>query len=470
MKKIIISALVSGVLFSSSIAQQISNGDFENWTVNILYEEPDSFLSTNSWVYMSNGNGNVTKTTSAYHGSYAAQLSTVQTSSDTMFGGLFIGTPGNQIINGGIPYTGQPDSVSVYIKYYIQPNDTAFFIVAFKNGGSIISMALQTFTGTQSAYKRISIPTNLPISPVPDSLVAIISSSNLDPPRFPGSTLTIDSITMIGTTQAFPNPSFEIWTPKSIEDPDNWTTINFGAQPNGPLSATKSTSAYSGTYALRLETVNTVWGQQMGYITNGYLGQNGPAGGMQVFSNPSKITGYYKYFPVGSDTALGGAFSYINSSVIDSNFIFLTAQNNYTYFEIPLTYTGWPYVDTLNIIFTSSNMLDSAFVGLGSVLFLDSLNILYNPVSVNSIDNYFSHSVYPNPFSNTAIISLSNYNGNICDFVLYDILGNEVMKKENISSNNILIDRSNLPSGIYNYRITQHSTSSIIVTGKLAVK
>lgn len=470
MKKIIVSFILISALFSKAIAQQIANGNFENWTINTLYEEPDSFLSTNSWLYMSTGNGNVAKTTSAYHGSYAVQLTTVQTSTDTMFGGLFIGSPGNQTIDGGIPYTGQPDSISVYVKYNIQPNDTGFFIVAFKNGGSIISMAVQTFTGVQSTYMRIAVPTNLPVSPVPDSLVAIISSSNLDPPRFPGSTLTLDSVTMIGTTQQFPNPSFENWTPKIIEDPDNWTTINFGAMPNGPLSATKSTSAYSGIYALRLETVNTVWGQQMGYVTNGYLGQNGPAGGMQVFANPGKITGYYKYFPVGNDTALGGAFSYINSALVDSNFIFLTAQNTYTYFEISMNYTGWPYIDTLNIIFTSSNMMDSAFVGLGSVLFIDSLNILYNPVSVNSIDNSFSHSVFPNPFSNTAIISLPNINGNAYDFAMVDMLGNVVMTRENISTNSIMIDRNNLPSGIYNYRIILHSTSNTIASGKLSVK
>ena len=155
MKKYFISAFL--FVSSFSFAQQISNGGFENWTVNTLYEEPDSFLSTNSWVYTSNGSGNVTKSTSAYHGLYAAQLTTVQTPSDTMFGGLFIGSPGNQDVNGGIPYTGQPDSISVYVKYNIQPNDTAFFIVAFKNSGNMISMAVKTFIGTQLTYKRISI-------------------------------------------------------------------------------------------------------------------------------------------------------------------------------------------------------------------------------------------------------------------------------------------------------------------------
>ncbi|MBI4930392.1 MAG: T9SS type A sorting domain-containing protein [Bacteroidetes bacterium] len=468
MKKIIISAIFSAAFFSGAAAQQIANGNFENWTTQTLYEDPNGYLSTNGWTYTSLPGGNVIKVTPAYHAQYAVQLTTIQTQTDTMFGGLFIGTPGNQTIDGGIPYTGQPDSISVYVKYNIMPNDTAFFIVAFKNSGSIIGMAVKTFTGSQSTYQRVCIPTNLPVSPAPDSLVAIFSSSNLDPPRFPGSTLTLDSITMIGTTQAFPNPSFENWTPLVTEEPDNWATINYAK--TSVASSTKSTSSYSGTYALRLETIQTSWGDTSGYITNGYMGPSGPAGGMQVFANPSKITGYYKYFPVGNDTALGGAFSYINSGLVDSNIVYLTAKNTYTYFEIPLYYTGWPFIDTLNIIFTSSNMIDSSYVGLGSVLFIDDLTVLYNPVSVNSPDNSFSHSVYPNPFSNSAIISLPNIQGNNYDFVMYDMLGNAVMKKENSSSNSIVIDRNNLPAGIYNYKITLRSTSNIIATGKVAVQ
>lgn len=467
MKKYFTSAFL--FVSSFSFAQQISNGGFENWTVNTLYEEPDSFLSTNSWAYMSSGTGNVTKSLSSFHGLYAAQLTTVLTPNDTMFGGLFIGSPGNQGVNGGIPYTGQPDSISVYVKYNIQPNDTAFFIVAFKNSGNMISMAVKTFIGTQLTYKRISIATNLPVSPIPDSLVAIISSSNLDPPRMPGSTLTLDSITMIGTNQPFPNPSFENWTPKTSEEPDNWTTINFGVAPSNPLSATKSTNVYNGTYAIRIETINTVWGQQMGFITNGYFGQNGPSGGMPVFANPQKITGYYMYFPIGPDTALASGQLYSNSIVIDSNMIKLTAKNTYTYFEIPFQYNGWPVADTLNIAFSSKNMFDTINNGLGSVLYVDDLNILYNPVGIFSQENSVVQSVYPNPFSNQAVIIFKNENSSYT-IELYDEMGKLARKYEDVKSNSLVISKDKLKNGIYHFKIVDRKNDNISGSGKIIVE
>ena len=463
MKNLLASAFVLVSVFSH--AQQILNGNFENWTMQTLYEDPNGYLSTNGWTYPSLPGGNVIKTTSSYHAQFACQLTTIQAAADTMFGGLFIGTPGNKTINGGIPYTGQPDSVSAYMKFNIQPGDTAIFIVGFKNSGSIIAMGVQMFTGVQNTYKRISFPTNL--TSAPDSMIAIISSSRLDPPRMPGSSLTIDSITFIGSTQTFPNPDFENWTPLTVEEPDNWTTINFGK--TSIPSATKSANSYSGAYALRLETIQTSWGDTAGFIMKGTFGQNGPTGGMQVFSNPSKITGYYEYFPVGNDTAFGSAFSFINSMRVDSSFIPFTAKSTYTYFEIPLNYSGWPYVDTLNIIFSSS-VITKSNVNLGSVLYIDSLNILYLPTGISENENYLKQSVYPNPFSNTAIISLQGIQEKTVDCYIYDLIGNVVMKKENITSNAVVINRNNLPAGMYQYRISLRNTSTVIAAGKLMIK
>ena len=469
MKKIFcISVSIIATLFS--FAQQIPNNDFENWTTQTLYEDPNGFLSTNGWTFSIYPGGNVAKSTSAYHGTYAATLTTVASSTDTTFGALFIGTPGQGGIDGGIPYTDQPDSVSAYLKYNIQPNDTAFLIIAFKKNSNFIAMVVKTLTGTQSTYKRFCVATGLPVSPAPDSLVAIISSSNLDAPRFPGSTLTVDSITMVNATQQLPNPDFENWTALSSSEPDNWSSINFGAMPSGPVSATKSSSSYTGSSALRLETIYTTWGDSIGFITNGIFGPNGPSGGMQVWANPSKVTGYYKYFPVGNDSALAAAFSYSGSFPVDSNIIKLAPQSTYTYFEVPLTYTSFPYADTLQILFSSSDMLDTFNTRAGSVLYIDDLNVLYAPVAVNTVETDAGFSAFPNPFTNMALISFSNNSGMQYDFTLFDILGNVVMKKENIVSSPIVINRNNLPSGIYEYRIRDNSSGKISGNGKLMIE
>ncbi len=462
---ILFAFLFSSILFSLN-AQQIPNGNFENWTTDTLFEDPSGYLATNSWTYTIVQGGNVKKVSPASHGLYACQLTTVSNATDTMFGGLFIGTPGNQTINGGIPFTGQPDSVSVYVKYDIKPLDTAYFLIGFKKAGTIVSLAVKSFHGTQGTYKRFSVPTNLSV--IPDSLVALISCSNLDYPKIPGSTLTLDSITLIGSTQQIPNPSFENWTPFTTQEPDNWNSINYGK--TTVPSASKTTSSQNGTYALRLESIRTSWGDTTGYITNGTLGSGGPGGGMQVYSNPSKVTGYYKYFPVGNDTALAAAFSFINSGMVDNNMITFTSQSSYTYFEIPLSYNGWPFVDSVNIFFSSSNMVTNKNKGLGSVLYIDNLNILYLTTDITEQPNSFQSLAYPNPFSTSAIIVFPDLHGETYDFILYDMAGKVAMKKENVSSNSIMIDRNNLPSGIYEYRAIVHNAGDAISSGKLVIR
>ncbi|HEY4800756.1 MAG TPA: T9SS type A sorting domain-containing protein [Bacteroidia bacterium] len=469
MKKIF-TLLVLLIVSGFSFAQQIPNNDFENWTTTTIYEDPNGYSTTNYATYTYLTGGNVTKTTPAAHGTYAAKLTTIATSTDTVFGYLLIGTPGNGGINGGIPYTGQPDSVSAYVKYNVKANDTAFLVIAFKKSGVMMAMAATALVGTQSTFKRIKFATGLPATPAPDSLVAIITSSSLNKPRFPGSTLTIDSITLLHTTQQLPNPDFENWTATTETEPDNWATINFGALPTGPKSATKSSSSYSGSYALRLESVYTAWGDSMGFITNGRFGPNGPKGGMKVNANPSKVTGYYKYFPVGNDSALASAICFSGTTQVDSKLVKFPPQNAYTYFELPLTYNSFPLADTLEILFSSSDLIDTVNKRAGSVLYIDDLNVLYLPVGVNSIFEATDNSVFPNPFSNLALISFNNNSGSTFDFSLFDILGNRVMRKETIVSSPITVNRNNLPAGIYEYRIRDNSSGKIVGAGKLMIE
>jgi len=450
-------------------AQPITNGGFENWTLSNLYEEPAVFFTTNSWAYQATGVGNVVKSMPSYHGNFAVDLNTVQSATDTVFGGLFLGRPGSGGINGGSPFIGQPDSVSAYVKYTIQPNDTAFFIIAFKNNGSIIGMVFKSFTGSQLTYNRVCMATGLPVSPAPDTIVAIFTSSKLDGSKMPGSRLTLDSISMIGSIQQFPNPSFENWASVSTEEPDNWTSINF-ASLNGTPSATKTTTSYNGTYALRLEAIQVGGNQTLGFITNGYFGQNGPTGGMQVNANPQKITGYYMYFPSGNDTALAAAMSYYNGNIIDSSMIKLAAQSVYTYFEVPLSYNGWPLVDTLNISFSSRNMLDTITNGLGSVLFLDNISIIYYPVGITENMNSFLGQVYPNPVTGDALIVFRGETTDSHRIEIYDATGKLVQLNGNISGNSCRISKQDLADGIYYYRASNEKSGKLLAGGKFEVR
>jgi len=76
-----------------------------------------------------------------------------------------------------------------------------------------------------------------------------------------------------------------------------------------------------------------------------------------------------------------------------------------------------------------------------------------------------SFQIYPNPVSEFARISFSNQIFDT-DLLLFNLYGEEVLTIMNISNTN-LINVSNLPAGIYLYRIVQDC--KIIFTGRLAV-
>jgi len=84
-------------------------------------------------------------------------------------------------------------------------------------------------------------------------------------------------------------------------------------------------------------------------------------------------------------------------------------------------------------------------------------------------------SIYPNPFSSTATVNINgqlnlpavgrNDNG---EFSMYDVYGRE-MKKLSIVNYPFSINRGNLPSGIYFYRISQKGENKMF-SGKLVVE
>ena len=79
-------------------------------------------------------------------------------------------------------------------------------------------------------------------------------------------------------------------------------------------------------------------------------------------------------------------------------------------------------------------------------------------------------SIYPNPVQTTATISI-NSNVSVQDKLsieIYDILGKQVKQISNLKDNTILIDRSDLPQGMYIYRLRQNE--KVIETGKIYIQ
>lgn len=386
-------------------AQLVPNGSFEDWQLQSTFEEPVGYFTTNTQSYFTTGEVNVAKTNDCHSGNFAARLETIQSPDGLIPGGVFIGSPGPEFVAGGIPYTESPDSVKIWAKYDVIPNDTALILFMFKSGGFPIGFASATFAGNQNNYSHYILPVNWVVGLPPDTLAMIAFSSSPEGGNGSGSVLFIDDILLNGVATQIPNNGFEDWLSFDYYEPVSWLSSNFMTFTGSGLSATQSTEHIDGDYSIRIETQLTVWNDTISFVTNGYVGENGPAGGMPVDQMVEKMTFYYKYFPVGQDSALAGGWLYYydpgqdSSIMLEEELVKLAAADEWTYIEIPFNLVGTPLPDTMNIAFSASNIdEDGAIANPGSVLFVDKVEVFLQtsvPENNNAIAGALQ--IQPNP-------------------------------------------------------------------------
>lgn len=449
-------------------AQPINNSSFENWSNNHFFDEPNGFISTNFQTYIFNSNGNVEKINPAFAGNAHVKLTTVAANNDTIPGAFFLGIPSGNTLLGGVPFTERPDSLVGYARYSILPSDTANMIVLFKSNSIAAGFAKVSFTGSQGSFARFSVPIYWALPQNPDTLSGFVISSNTDYPALPGSTIELDEIGFVGATPSvYPNGDFEAWTPIQSLEPDGWNTINFITL-NGTPSVTQSTDAIDGLYSARIETVVTPYGDTLGFMSNGDITSNLLQGGMPVTQNPLMISGFYKYTPVGPDTALIGSFLTKYDNVfgttvrLDSSLVQLTATTNWTAFSLNFAYNGFPIGDTLNVSIASSNMEeDGNYMGVGSALWIDKLEVFYNPVGEpQSITfNKNTTGIYRDDTGNYYFRQNSNKVGE-GTLLIYDGSGRLVHQQQIIKEISQQISYNQWVSGIYSYRFIGEKISS----------
>lgn len=459
-------ALITFLLLVSTMhlsAQDIQNSGFENWSTVQYYEDPVGYHTTNGFTFFAGSNPNVTRITNAVSGSYAIQMETVDTPEGIYKGAAFIGQPEDNTFLGGMPYNDRPDSLTGYAKFDVASTDTAYVAAVFKKLGVPIGISFVQFTGVQEEYQYFSVAVEWLVPIIsPDTLaIALISSSIFAEPVV-GSNLSVDMIEFKGPGDPFPNGDFEDWIEFSSEEADDWQSSNLFSLIASSISLTKSNDSHSGNFAARIESQLTGFNDTLGFITNGYIGEDGPAGGMPVENIPNILSGYYKYFPVGQDTAIGGMTLYRynensgETEVLDSAFIKLAPAETYIYFEVPVEYNTWPEPDTVNIAFGSSNFDESVSnIGLGSTLYLDDLEITYKPniVSVNDPSYEAEPNVYPNPADDVLFIETFQLIHQDVSVKIFDSNGQLIRSQKRKSQNNFNIPVDDLVPGIYFYSI-----------------
>ena len=245
-----------------------------------------------------------------------------------------------------------------------------------------------------------------------------------------------------------PNNGFEQWEDETT--PLHWETTNKFTGQLGINPVTRTNDAYSGDYAIRLETTPTPLGQNVpGSATLGELTMDSALGGIGISGRPLKLTGFYKHTTSGDNINIL-VHIFANNQNYEGTVGFgqvnISAKNEtYEEFELDIDYFNEQEPDSLNIVMITS--VDSS----ESVVIIDDLNFEFDtsvePVADREIK------IYPNPASES--IRLEGLSGKNIGYSIYDINGNIV--KEGKYTNNINI--SELIPGFYQIMIDDGKNS-----------
>jgi len=431
--------------------QTIPNGTFENWT-STAYNDPTGFNTGNLRDLQRLGIASVTKV-AGYTG-FAVRIQTNVVGPDTS--DSYIINTNNPCSDppqwtGGVPYSQHPTAINGYYRYNLPGNDSALLIVIFRKNGVHIgdNYIMIRGTGSQSTFAPFSFPVTC--SGTPDTMIIAAAPSNKKKNIGiqNGSFIELDNLAFAGTSQPIPNGNFENWNAKSYDVLSGWEGWNSGIN--------KTASSYTGSYAIRLETWSDCGGSNVNSsgITTGHMTPNsGPAGGRPYTNMIDTLCGYYKYAPMGNDSAMVYINLTNNHNNVGGNMHSLHAAANYTYFEIPI-YVGGPIPpDTMRVDIGSSNW-QTTIANTGSVLYLDNLYLKSQSLGIIESNTPNIQSIaYPNPVQDILTIKLKNNLSGSQRLALYDVRG-KIISEEDLHNNGTLfyIPVKNLEAGMYFYEI-----------------
>ena len=118
--------------FTSKLTAQVPNGGFENWYNNYLFSEPLPYFTSNFQAYLSMGEGNVTEVTGETNS--AVRLETVDDGNELIPGTMILANVQNGNVEGGYPFSQEPDSITGNFRYSIPSGDTAAILLFFYMG------------------------------------------------------------------------------------------------------------------------------------------------------------------------------------------------------------------------------------------------------------------------------------------------------------------------------------------------
>lgn len=283
--------------------------------------------------------------------------------------------------------------------------------------------------------------------------------------------LFVAGIAFSAVSQQLPNASFETWNGTgNNEKPDNWNQLN-ASLPSSvaifvPKTCHKETGAHSGTYCVKLETVNvTIQGPTNGVLTTGDLITSPPygvEGGLPFPYRPDSLIGWYKSTPVNGDLGtIEVTLLDVNADTIGRGKFYTPAfsVSSWTRFAVAVDYYSGAVPDKAITLASSSDGFNAV---VGSLIWIDDLSFVYNPLSIaeetlKNIPVYSSNrNIYVNLLGVTSDNSVLN---------CYSVDG-KLMLSQNLQNNTVNSIYTGFSDGIYIYSIQNGNNTC---TGKVSI-
>lgn len=286
-------------------------------------------------------------------------------------------------------------------------------------------------------------------------------------------TLLFSSLTTISLiAQQLPNASFETWSGSANnEKPDSWNQLN-ASLPGSvaifvPKTCHKTTPGHTGTYCAKLETVNVaIQGPPNGILTTGNIITTAPYGvdgGLPYPYRPDSLVGWYQSAPAATDlgtveiTLLDAALDTVGRGKF---FTPSTAVSTWTRFAVKIDYylPGTP--DKAITLASSSDGFNAV---VGSLLWVDDLELIFNPLSIEE-DSDPVIGVY----SNNSLVYVNLLGMELENPVIhYYSIDGKLLLTQKLENNSLNSLYPNFAEGIYLYSI-QHGDK--LFSGKIALR
>ncbi|MGB4094948.1 MAG: T9SS type A sorting domain-containing protein, partial [Bacteroidales bacterium] len=165
-------------------------------------------------------------------------------------------------------------------------------------------------------------------------------------------------------------------------------------------------------------------------------------------------------FIVGGETLSNDGDVSGNHGEIDAWVVKLNSSGNILWQKC-LGGTGWDWENSIQqtsdggfIVAGYTNSNDGDVSGNHGSKDYWVVKLTNEPDRINEIENYNLFSIYPNPFTEHAIITFDNPTNEKYRLLIIDVTGKVVMEINEIYGNTVEIDGSNLSAGVYVFELT----------------